>query len=279
MKLAITPNNHNDALVLYDTETGNEQRISNPLPEKECRPFGITWNKDHIFVASKYHLLVFDSDLELVDIYRDILDYNTHQITIHGDELVVCMTTKDCLKYINLKDFSHRYWHPKFGWLDKPKVMPEMYHLNTVVSYKGNIHVMLHNRGVNPSKIVCGEQVTALEAIACHGLYLDGDTTGYVHTKAENVVLGEQVISHQAWKGWFLRGLAGDDKELVVGASNFKLLRADRPTGDSVLSIIKEGKVQNHCILKNFGDVDDIRRIDGPDFCHHNPHPFPHTKF
>ena len=35
--------------------------------------------------------------------------------------------------------------------------------------------------------------------------------------------------------------------------------------------------VKKHCYVDNIGAVNDMRRIDGKDFCHHNEYKFPYT--
>ena len=82
MKLAITPHNLIDDLLLVDTETKQEHRVKTKLSINEHRPYGVTWNEDYIFVASKTNLLIYNSDLELIDIRKGILDINTHQIIV-----------------------------------------------------------------------------------------------------------------------------------------------------------------------------------------------------
>jgi hypothetical protein len=263
---------------LFDTETKQEHRVKTTLPSDQYRPYGITWNEDYIFVASKTNLLIYNSDLELIDIRRDILDFNTHQLVVRGDELIVCMTSKDCLKFINLKDLSEQLWHPKLGWLDKRETNYEAYHINTVVSYSNNLYAMLHWRNRRKSQIaVVGDDVSTINAKSAHNIYLNGETLGYVDTDRHRLVIGDHSVTCDLWetKPVFLRGLAGDDKELVVGCSNRNEMRRRRMEGDSAICVVKDGAVQSHLKLVGTGALDDIRRIDGQDFCHHNPHPFP----
>lgn len=286
MKIAVTPGNPNYILILVDTETGEEFRLETV---EECtdhyadssrpphRPFGLTWNKDHIFVANRTNLLIYNSDLKLVDVRRYLLDQNGHQISVYGEQLISTMTTKNCIKFIDLKDFSYKLWHPKFGYFPFKRGTGN-YHINSVLVSDQDIYVMIHN-GDKESKIIVGDKVIKTGHHKCHNIYLDKDVIGFIATKEKRVVIGDKVITHPAWETKFIRGLAGDDKQLAVGASNFRLERKDRPTGDSFVSVIKDGEVIKDYVIKNSGDINDLRRIDGPDFCHHNPHPFPYSKF
>lgn len=282
MKLAITVMNLIDDLILYDTETKEDFRIKTALPQAQYRPYGLTWNEDTIFIANKTNLSIYNSNLELVETRKGILDFNTHQILVRGDELIVCMTTRDHLKFINLKNNSERYWSPAFGWMDKPFPMKEKYHINTVLSYENRIYAMLHWFSRKNTQIaeVDGEILT-LDARSGHNIYRDGNTLGFIDTKRRRLIIGDHSVTCDMWKErrMFLRGLAGDDKELSVGCSNRNPVRELRRRGDSVVTVVKEGEVYEHHTLIGSGDIDDVRRIDGPDFCHHNPHPFPYTKF
>lgn len=284
MKVAVTPGNPEYILIFINTETGEEFRLKSDEETRDYladdsrpphRPFGLTWNKDHIFVANRTNLLIYNSDLKLVDVRRYLLDQNTHQISVYGEQLISTMTTKDCINFVDLKDFSYKLWHPKFGYF---KQGTGKYHINSVLVSDQDIYVMIHN-GDKESKIIVGDKVIKTGHHKCHNIYLDKDVIGFIATKERRVVIGDKVITHPAWRKMFMRGLAGDDKQLAVGASNFNLERKDRPNGDSFVSVIKDGEVRKHCFLEESGDINDLRRIDGPDFCHHNPHPFPYSKF
>lgn len=284
MKLAITTSNPDHILRILDTETSQEfllktdprgidYRADKTRPPH--RPYGITWNKDHIFIANRTNLLIYNSNLELVDVRQKLLDQNTHQIAIRGDQLIATRATLNCIQYINLEDYSSQFWHPKFGYLSDRPNLGACYHINSVLAEADDVYVMAHNQGKRTSQIVVGDSVTDTGYHMCHNIYLKDGVIGFVATREKKVVIGEDIISNPFWEAYFLRGLAGDDKQLAVGCSDFNAKRKDRANGDGYVSIIKDKEVQKHCLLEESGNICDIRRIDGPDFCHHNPHPFP----
>ena len=72
MKLAITPSNQEFVLMLYNTETGESLGIESDssvfdyesdgentpehLRRPAHRPFGLTWNKEQIFISNRSNL-------------------------------------------------------------------------------------------------------------------------------------------------------------------------------------------------------------------------------
>ena len=103
MKIIYTDNNPETTFSLYDTESKllkdipfeeGQENTNCDNTRKKHRPFGITWDADNIYIASRKSLLVYDSDLKWVD-KIEILDENTHQITMHEDKILACMTRKD----------------------------------------------------------------------------------------------------------------------------------------------------------------------------------------
>ena len=294
MKLAITPSNEDLVLVLFDTDSKKALKINSDKrgynknaddTRPVHRPFGKTWNNDNIFIANRKNLLVYDSSLNFSDNIENILDENTHQITFYKNNIISTMTRKDCIKFVNLKNYNSAFFHPEKGWLDRAKTLDhfeEKFHINSVVAKDDFVYIMLHNRGENYSEIlVLNLQTKDIEkriqitATCAHGIYLDGDTLGTLNTREENLILGSNIIRCSAWKDKFLRGMAGE-KQIAV-ANFLPQQRRYRGHGGSYISIVENNNVKKHCYVDNIGAVNDMRKIDGKDFCHHNEYKFPYT--
>lgn len=281
-----------ESLIIYDTVREVEDVV---YQGGVGRHFGLTWDKDSIYVASKRNLMVFNGSYELVNVVEDVLDQNTHGMTWWKNKLIVCMTRKDCIKIMNVDGSEARYFHPARGWLEtEPSDMDEdkeRFHINTVVAVGDRVHVLLHNGGygrkfgkVRPSEVlvlnlISGVVESRTPANACcgHNLYINDKMLGVISTADHSLVLGDKVIRDPEWakeKRVFLRGMAGDENELVIGCTPFSTSRQMRKLNKPKVSVIRNGQV-SHSPTLSFGEVNDIRRIDGPDYCHHNPFPFP----
>tara|TARA_Y100001938_G_C8074704_1_gene425289 strand:- start:1201 stop:2085 length:885 start_codon:yes stop_codon:yes gene_type:complete len=291
MKLAITPSNQDLTLVLFDTETQKTKFIksekdqfnknaddSRPLH----RPFGITWNKEKIFIASRKNLLVFDNRLNYIGKHENILDENTHQITYYDGKIIATMTRKDCVLFINLEKNKQELYHPIKGWITSCESLShenEQFHINSLNVTDGFLYVMLHNRGVKNSEILVLDmrlkslvKIINMKAKRAHGIYAKKEVLGTLNTNDNNIVIKNKIIDISIPKNHFLRGMAGDDNEICF--AHFKEnLRSYRGEGGSYIKTLsgKSGYIDG------IGSVNDMRRIDGVDLCHNNKYKFPYV--
>lgn len=294
MKLAITSDSKDSVLTLFDTDTEKVLKIesdergfdySSDEDRPPHRPFGITWNEDTIFIANRSNLLIYDSNLKFVKSIDGILDSNTHQIVYYENQIIATMTRQDCVRFINLEDYSYETFHIDDGW---EKYQPShRYHLNSVVVRDNLLYIMLHNKKLRRSRVLVfnletrtREREIRISAYSAHGIYLNGDTIGYLNSHNESVdfsLLNSQGPAQAVYEpsfSSFLRGLAGDKNTIAVG--HFPAQRKHyRGLGDAFISIFKNRKFVKEYRIDNIGAINDIRKIDGEDFCHHNKHPFP----
>ena len=126
MKLLVTPQSHDYTLLVVDTE---KKKVIKEVPRDRAgdnknaddtryvhRVFGMTWNKDKVFVANRRNLLVYGEDWKLENIIEDVLDENTHQITWWNDRIISCMTRKDCIQIMKEDGTESEFFHPYKGW-------------------------------------------------------------------------------------------------------------------------------------------------------------------
>ena len=303
MKLIITRGIPSETFCLYDTDTENIKSIpfENGQENTNCddtrpahRPFGITWDADNIYIASRKSLLVYDSDLKWVD-KIELLDENTHQIAMAGDKIAVCMTRKDCIGLLDPKSKQIELYHPEKGWgdhptLDYPTTLEEgqeQYHINSVVYKDGNLYFLMH-RPLMLGKLNLAEDKFDLHsgpnmAVLSHGIIFsesENDPYNFQTVKKTGVRVkfnaqfnrntGERTGRDLTYKNkeYFWRGIAGTVEDPVLSHS-----KPAKVTADS--GIIKGAGLSTGQSLD--GPITDIRRIDGQDDAHHNPHPFPYA--
>ena len=299
MKLAITSNTHKYSLTLVDTDTekiitvkadkrGFDRKSNIELPPH--LPYGITWSKDKIFIANRLNLLIYDSDLNFVECIDGVLDSSTHQITYYDGYIIGAMMRRDCIKLFNLEDHSSELFHVEKGWgSDFPLFNDgeEKYHVNSITVKDDLCYILLNNFGIPPkeksSQIVVlnlktreKERTIETNAKGAHNIYLNGDTIGTISSEEYSVILGSETISDPLWVKCKLRGMAGDDHQIAIGNFPFDSEHY-QGFGMGHITIIENNKVKKNFFLSDdISSINDIRRIDGEDFCHHNKYPFPY---
>lgn len=294
MKLLITPSNPELVLVAFNSYTGKSFHI----PAEPChldeaadptrppmRPFGITWCDEYVYVANRTNLIIFDKEMNTHRVVRGILDQNTHQITYHKGELIVTMTRCDSIAFIDPVTGSRRFFHPYDGWSDDIHPLDhqeEKHHINSVVAKGDLVYMLLGNRGRKCSSVAVldlntglTEWVVDLNASKSHGLYVGPEGIGTLDTGGNHdLVIKDHRIGLYASDVSFCRGLAGNARELACGHFN-KTARRFRGEGGSAIKIVRDGKVDEAHHIQDIGAINDMRLIDGDDFCHHNEFAFP----
>ena len=308
MKLIITRGIAKETFCLYDTETENLKSI--PYEEGQentnCdntraphRPFGITWDANNIYIASRKSLLVYDNELKWVD-KIELLDENTHQIAMAGNKIAVCMTRKDCVglldpvkKEIELYHADHgKGEYPTLGYPSKPLRLDgeEQYHINTVLPLDGKVYFLKQKPlGLGSIDLSTGEVMnhdSNKTKRMTHGILAKSgmECCDFKTLKASGVVIEFFCNAHIRRFDWlkqreahrdethkdnrfFWRGMAGTYEETLFAYSN---LRPVASYHESMPAGFSNGKTID-------GPICDIRRIDGQDDTHHNPHPFPYA--
>lgn len=302
MKLILTPSVENLTLALYNTET-NESMLVPSTPDQfntdadesrpRHRPYGITWNQDTIFVANRKNLLIYDNQLNAIEVRRNILDQNTHSILYKDGVLVCALVRKECLGFYNVFTEEMEMYHPEYGWAsDYPdNGLAYEYRLNAVAEKDDVIYFVLYNsktgykelHGVNVvTRQPVETKIYTCNATHSHGImirrgqFLTLDTGGLLQD-INNPKLVIEIPSDD----YKARGMAGDDIEWACGYHMWDY------TGDGSYintynfsrQLTSEEPPKRVRYVDGVGSVNDMRRIDGVDFCHRNPYDFPYTGF
>ena len=280
-KIIATTSSLDCIAILLNTETNQIKEIPSQAGQ-DCsgcdnsqsvhRPFGITWNEENIFIANRKALLIFDKQFNWID-RIDVLDENTHQISIFGDKIIACMTRKDCISIIDPKTKSIEMFHPEKGWGENFPTLPdkkysefcnERRHINSLNISGDSIYFLMNFPSVFVKlNIKSGLVEKNIDSgfNFCHGILLDEG----VHTLS----CDGEILNEKRLDGFFARGLAGTKSNPITGHSR-RRVRDKRSQGSCFISF-KGGSFR-----LPHGSINDIRLIDKEDKAHSNPHDFPY---
>lgn len=258
------------------------------------RPFGITWDKENIYIASRKSLLVYDDQLNWVD-KLEILDENTHQITMVEDKIAVCMTRKDCIALINPKTKETEMFHPIHGWAKNFPTLSnsrggeptqegrERFHINSILYINKKIYFLMQR----PLKLIeldlkSKKSKTIFSHFSyylTHGILVDQDKG--VHQAKTLRLSGKLFKMHKehtitdSHPMFFARGICGPYDSPWISLNNRILFDADitsEPSGHKKIQDNVDEKLKH---LR----INDMRSTNSIDDAHHNPNPFPYSGF
>lgn len=291
MRLLATPSSSKYSFVLIDVSDGSVKKTPSDPREKDLgasnsrpphRPFGLTWDSDWIYVANRRNLCVYNERLSFVDKVERVFDDNTHQLTVSGDYLIAAMTSMDAVCFYQKSNGKCFYFSLRVFDFVKylPSVKKERHHVNNVVAHRDFVYVNLHNRGIGKSQVLVLDMksmkmtdVISHDAVCSHGLSIEPGDYGTVDTGGtQDLVSRDNRVAFCPNPKSFCRGLAGSGGDFF--ACHFRpAVRRFRGIGDSTVEIIRDWVWQSasSIILDGVGAINDIRLIDAPDSCHHNP--------
>ena len=302
MKLIVTPSVESLTLALYDTET-NETMFVPSTPDQFNtdaddsrpihRPYGITWSQDNVFVANRKNLLVYDNKLDAVEVVRNIFDENSHSIFYRDGKIACAMVRKECVAFYDVATGHIEMYHPQHGWGDDFPINQNgnyTFRLNALGEKDGTVYYLLYNtltgykelHGINtvtrqpttPLKFHCNTEHSHGVLIR-RGRFLTLDQCGLLQGP-ENPCLQAEIP-----EGYKARGMAGDD---FIWACAYHLY--DYTGTGSYINVYDVSQGWDYHLsptktryVEGVGSINDMRRIDGVDFCHRNQHDFPYTDF
>jgi hypothetical protein len=193
------------------------------------------------------------------------------------------MTRKDCIAFVNPLTRERKMFHPDKGWGDDFPTLAypgklhkeggERYHINGITPVDDKVFFLVNR----PCHIVelnlKTEKIDSLTPVShentrklFHNVLVDGDRKKTIKSNGAILVNAERDLSladkiFERLK--FYRGATGTFDNPLISYSAFRNrgLKAGLSNGD----------------VFNFNAITDIRRIDGQDDAHHNPHPFPYA--
>ena len=274
--------------VLLDLETGQMSNIPchpefldlTVVNRAPCRPFGITWSDQELFIANNRQLLVFDRELSYLRTEKTPLQVNTHQLAYHSNQVWAASPWTNSLIGAPLDQSREAVEFDLFGQTLKPYVRrdaqenDDVCHINSLLWAKGHLFVAAHNLG-KPSFIFrYNDETLRLDSmqtdvgLSIHGLaYCDGEL--YWISTNTNEVRSDKGYRLILPTQRFWRGLAVSEEYFIVAASE-RRRRVHRTNGDSWVQLIrkitKEVVAEYH--LQGTGSINDLRLLDEYDYAH-----------
>jgi hypothetical protein len=289
MKLILTPSHPRLALVLVDLETARITRIE-CTPDQSAvrssrrgsphRPFGITWDRETLYITNRRHLLAFDRALTYRGIVHDRLGDNPHQAVWRAGTLYVVSPSLDGILMIDGPPFGEpRLFEPHTAsWPVASAQRVDRHHYNSLVLSRATAYVLSHNMRREPSEVLTfalpswtpAQRVGPL-GWSAHNLCVGADGVTTLDTDGTGCLLRSDGVSipltdrrHQ-----FLRGLAVSDEFYFVGVSP-RTERVYRGAGTSVIKVVsrKTQRVVGEIPLTDIGAINDMRLLDAFDHGH-----------
>ncbi len=251
-----------------------------------CRPFGITWNADELFIANNRQLLVFDRALDYVRTAATPLQINTHQLAYRAPYVWAASPWTNSLIAVPTGAGPAPLEFDIFRQQVRPYVersgaaADDANHVNSLLWADGSLYVAAHNLG-RPSFILVFDaaelRLTGMIAdagFAIHGLARHDGELFWISTKSGEIRSdrGYRLALPQAG---FARGFAFDGEHFVVATSE-RRDRLDRSGGDGWIHVLDRhgGAVLAAWRLKDSGGINDLRLLDTVDYAHGASAPF-----
>jgi hypothetical protein len=274
--------------ILVDLESGDQVAVipTDPLffdsslsGRPHCRPFGITWDADELYVANNRQLLAFGPDLTLLRIFATCLQVNTHQLGFYDQRIWAVSPWTNSLVGVE----SHGGEDVELD-LRGQQVRPYVYreaneeedkaHFNSLLWSDGFLFVGAHCFGAKSFILQYEAEnlrlVNVLSDVgsSLHGLARSQGHLYWISTRTSELK-SDSGYSLQLRRAGYARGFAMTDRCYVVATSEF-LARGERVFGDSWIDVIdrSDGKVVQEIRLADTGSVNDLRLVDVPDHAH-----------
>jgi hypothetical protein len=244
-----------------------------------CRPFGITWNGDELFISNNRQLLVYDRKLAFQRIASTRLQVNTHQLAYGNgrvwaanpwtDSLIGVPTDpRDTALEFDLMTQTLR----DYNGVDVTS--RDIHHFNSVLWVDGQFFAGAHGLGkdsfINQHDAETFTLVGVRHGVGnfIHGLARQDGVLFWLNTESGEI-RSDYGFCLPLTRWGFARGFALTRDYFVVGISEF-LGRSDRYGGDSWVQVIdrSDGELVSEIRLRDSGGLNDLRLLDEYDFAH-----------
>jgi len=274
--------------IVIDLETG-ETEVVPSRPEfiepavtgrPGCRPFGITWSEDELFIANNKQLLVFDKQLDFVRRSTTQLQINIHQLAYKDGRVwavspwtnsLIGVCRNDAVASVEF-DIPSQEVRPYLQ--REASEADDKSHFNSLLWTGAYLFVAAHAFG-GASFINRYDGITLqLDKVyrdagsSIHGLAHDGDELFWISTKTGEIRSDSGYCLPLSRPG-YARGFAVTSRYFIVATSEY-LARGDRCAGDSWIQVIdrRQGSIVNEICLVDSGSINELRLLDEYDYAH-----------
>ena len=240
------------------------------------RAYGITWNRDHVFVAigRENKIFVFDKNFEEVDIISlSGSRSDLHQALWYGNKLYAVDANHASLIRYDGKENRLDWKQERFCEKDdKP-------HINSIWCDGQFFYIVEHWKYKLPKKIrIFNLQWQCVDVLEIEKSIFTDQVNGIHNVYKENDVLYtlgpemfiqidlHKTIAHRITGPWqcYLRGLARTDNRFYIGMSKFIAVRSARIKGESAFMVLDDNlNAMQITVLENTGEVYEIRALKG----------------
>jgi hypothetical protein len=288
MRILATISDQTRLGVVLDVESGSTHAIpvrpeflDHTITDRApCRPFGITWCADELYIANNRQLIVLDKNLDYARTLATPLQVNVHQLAFQGDRIWAVSPWTNSLIAVH----PHAVLPPIEFDLTRATLQPyvprdaseadDQFHFNSLLWANGTLYVAAHRFGAG--SFINYYRGTALRlyarlsnvGAAIHGLAYDQGDLYWLSTNTGEIRSSKGLVLPLSKRG-FARGFAMTEEFFVVAISDY-LSRPERVTGNSWVQLIdrKSGKVIQEYHLLDTGSINDLRILDRYDFGH-----------
>jgi hypothetical protein len=288
MRILVTISDTTRLGIVLDLESGETKTI--PVrPEfidcdvtgrAACRPFGITWSPNELFVANNKQLLVFDKQLDYVRTSTTRLQINVHQLAYMAGRvwavspwtnslIGVCASSGGGAVEFDLTSHTVR------PYIERDSIeTDDKWHFNSLLWTEGYLFVGAHAFGGNSfinrydGVTLRLSNVQGNAGSSIHGLARYGGELFWISTKTCEI-RSDSGYRQPLSKPGYSRGFAVTSRYFIVATSEF-LARGKRHAGDSWIQVIdrQQGITISEVHLPDTGSINDLRLLDEYDYGH-----------
>lgn len=277
--------------LVLDVETGITQAIpvrpefldDTIVGRAPCRPFGITWCGEELYIANNRQLLVFDKRLSYLRTLATPLQVNVHQLAPQGDRIWAVSPWTNSLIGVH----PHGLLAPIEFNLTRAVLGPyvarhgseadDKFHYNSLLWADGTLYVAAHCFGepsfINYYRGTGFNLYARLRNVGgeIHGLACHQGELFWLSTATCEIRSSKGLVLPLSRRG-YARGLAMTENVWIVAISEY-LSRPERGTGNSWVQVIERpsGRVSQEFQLQDTGSINDLRLLDQHDFGHNVP--------
>jgi hypothetical protein len=288
MKVIATVSDMQRVAIVLDLESGSQDFIPvraefidlSVRGRAPCRPFGITWTSDKLFIANNRQILVFDKQLNYVHTLTEALQINTHQLAYRDGLIwavspwansVIGVSVDSGLPSweLDLLTREARDYRSREG-----SEAADQYHFNSLLWTETQLFVAAHALGKESLIYLFDAASLRFQRVlddvgtSIHGIAFDKGELFWIDTGAGEIrsSLG---LHQQLFKPGYARGLAVTRHYFIVAISDH-LTRLERHTRGSWIQVIDRNRqsLLAEWRLQDTGSVNDLRLLDEYDFAH-----------
>ncbi len=286
VKVIASVSNMCDVAAVVDLETGEESRWSalpgfvdeSIIDSNPCRPFGISWTGDYMYIANNRQLLIYDRDFHYIGKHDVPLHENVHQLCYRAGRIWAVSPRTNSLIGVPVSnttslelDIFRQTVQPY-----EPRSSAEtddLKHVNSLLWSDESLFIAAHNFG--PSFIMhLDAQTYKVRALiqdvggSMHGLAAFEEELFWIDTEG-NAIRSTAGYYQPLYRQGFARGFAMTKDVFIAGVSEVTDRRR-RIVGDAYVQVIerRSGALLREHHLIGTGNINDLRLLDVCDFAH-----------